>query len=74
MIYMFASRRDGRVYGFTNSPKGSNLPVEFAPWQPLGAQVMSGAGGAESVTEVEAAISAKGHYVARRDPPKEPSH
>ena len=65
MVYMFTSGRGALVYSFTDDPAGSKLPPEFAPWHPLGAQVMSGAGGINSEQIVQAAIGAQGYYMAQ---------
>jgi hypothetical protein len=46
---------------------GSNLPPEFSPWQPLGIQVMSAAGGIGGAGMILAAIRASGYYLARTD-------
>jgi hypothetical protein len=66
-IYMFASRHDASVFGFTDNPTGSNLPAEFAPWHALGIQVMSGAGSANGAEMILAAIRVSGYYLARTD-------
>jgi hypothetical protein len=62
-ICMFASRHDGWVFGLTDNGTGSPLPPKFAPWQALGARVMSWAGGIDSESIVRAAISAQGRYL-----------
>ena len=66
MIYMFASGRGRAVYGFTDNPTGSNLPLEFTPWHPLGIQALSGAGGLNSADIIDAAIHTQGYYVTKR--------
>lgn len=35
-VYVFRSRKDPEVYGFTSDDTGMNLPADLEPWQAQG--------------------------------------
>jgi hypothetical protein len=67
-LYLFWSRSDIEVFGFTADVDGRNLPVEFGPWERNGDGACLYAGADESLPvsdPVRLAIQNDGFYLGR---------
>ncbi len=71
-IFIFRSKKDATVHGFTRDKTGANLPPEYGPWEPLGGKAipagsaLAGIGNADAVL---IAMEAEGFYLARSETP-----
>ena len=68
-VFIFLSQKDADVVGFTGQRYGSNLPAEFAPWNPLDNSAMQLgtplAGITDGSNAVLQGIQQDGFYLAR---------
>jgi hypothetical protein len=63
-VFVFISTKDRNVLGFTANQSGSNLPPDYAPWEPAapGGAVMVGSDPDAGV--VQAGIRRDGFFLA----------
>jgi hypothetical protein len=70
-LHVFRSTRTPEMYGFTNDPKGVNLPTDDGPWEEAGAAIPLGTTMASTSPEVAQQIQrngfalVKGHAVSQ---------
>jgi hypothetical protein len=62
-VYMFQSKLDPHVFGFTTEPKGAGLPQDLAPWGEEQGSISAGVG---LIGEVEEALHKAGFFLSRQ--------
>jgi hypothetical protein len=69
-VFIFCSDQNSRLFAFTRSTGGSNLPVRYGPWQLSHRSAMHGTivGAAGEPSDVVlSSIEARGFYLSRSD-------
>jgi hypothetical protein len=61
-VYMFQSKLDSHVFGFTTEPLGAGLPQDLGPWGEEQGRIPAGVG---LTGEVEDALHKAGFFLSR---------
>jgi hypothetical protein len=62
-VYLFQSKLDARVFGFTTDPLGAGLPPDLAPWGEEQGRIPAGVG---LTAEVEDSLHKAGFFLSRQ--------